>query len=240
MKKRIRSIIFGFLAAVLLCTTVFAAPVFTNVQIAYNNIKIVIDGEEITPKDVRGNVVDPFIMDGTTYLPVRAIGEALGLEVEWNRNINTVFLTTPLEPLESQRRNDLEAFEIRGVSHNILYEENQSFKMLGNDYIGYTFANNAGGLVGTDCTISTFYNLNGQYTTIRGTLGRVDGTGTRGGIFTIYLDDELYTGYTLSGTMPTYEIIIDVTGIRIMRIEVSIPITHVSGAIYGFGNVTLE
>ena len=47
----------------------------------------------IEPKDVNGNVVEPFIIDGTTYLPVRAICNALGLKVNWNSETNTVELT---------------------------------------------------------------------------------------------------------------------------------------------------
>ncbi|MBQ9976669.1 MAG: hypothetical protein IJP16_09160 [Clostridia bacterium] len=47
----------------------------------YNDIKICIDGNYITPKDAGGNVVEPFIINGTTYLPVRAVASALGKEV---------------------------------------------------------------------------------------------------------------------------------------------------------------
>ena len=46
----------------------------------YRDIKITLDGKQLTPTDVNGNAVDPFIIDGTTYLPVRAVSEALGLK----------------------------------------------------------------------------------------------------------------------------------------------------------------
>lgn len=58
----------------------------------YNDIKICIDGNYITPKDAGGNVVEPFIINGTTYLPVRAVASALGKEVDWDGNTRTVFL----------------------------------------------------------------------------------------------------------------------------------------------------
>ena len=47
------------------------------------DFKIVIDGQERTFKDVNGNVVYPMLYEGTTYLPVRAIGEIMGKTVYW-------------------------------------------------------------------------------------------------------------------------------------------------------------
>lgn len=75
---------------------------------AYRNISIVINGEKISPKDVAGNTVEPFIIDGTTYLPVRAISEALALYVQWDGNTNTVILSTkaPVEPGDNEGQAD--------------------------------------------------------------------------------------------------------------------------------------
>jgi len=244
--KSAKNFIFGMLTMALifsLAMTVLADPVWKTVQIFYNNIKIILDGEELIPKNVNGDIVDPFIMDGTTYLPVRAISEALGLDVEWDGNNWKVYLTTPTTP---RPRDILQAFEIRGTDNSAFYEENQSFKMLGNDYSGYLWGNQSwmsSGIVRhlSEANISTFYNLEGKYKTIKGTLGRIDGTGTRAGTFSIYLDDELFTGFTLTSTMPTHEIIIDVTDVRILRIEVFIEAQSSSTLTqYGFGNVTVE
>lgn len=62
--------------------------------LSYNDIKITLDGKEIIPKDANGNYVEPFIIDGTTYLPVRGISSALGLGVGWDQNTHTVQLTS--------------------------------------------------------------------------------------------------------------------------------------------------
>lgn len=56
-------------------------------------IKIVINGTLIEPKDVNGKVVNPFLIDGTTYVPVRAITEALGKEIAWDGETRTIFIT---------------------------------------------------------------------------------------------------------------------------------------------------
>lgn len=68
---------------------------------AYRDIKITIDGTELVPKDVSGNVVEPFIIDGTTYLPVRAISEALKLSVAWDDSTSTVILSSAEKPSEA-------------------------------------------------------------------------------------------------------------------------------------------
>ncbi|MBE6688889.1 MAG: copper amine oxidase N-terminal domain-containing protein [Ruminococcaceae bacterium] len=62
----------------------------------YDNIKITLDGEEIKPADVNGNYIEPFIIEGTTYLPVRGIASSLGLSVGWDGETNTVKLNEPL------------------------------------------------------------------------------------------------------------------------------------------------
>ncbi len=85
----------GFLAAALLMSMGAPSMAATARQLnaSYNNIKITLDGKTITPKDANGAVVEPFIVDGTTYLPVRAVADSLGLGVEWDAKTQTVKLT---------------------------------------------------------------------------------------------------------------------------------------------------
>lgn len=63
-----------------------------TIDVDYLDIKLVVNGKEVTPKDVNGNVVEPFAYNGTTYLPVRAVGEALGKTVRWDGETKTVHL----------------------------------------------------------------------------------------------------------------------------------------------------
>jgi hypothetical protein len=224
--------------------TVFASTGWQSVQIWYNNIKINLDGEEITPRDARGNVVDPFIMDGTTYLPVRAIGEALGLDVEWNGNTHTVFITTPEVPPPPRPRvtylhEVAPAFEtFNPISGNPRMRENQSFKMLGDEYVhGWRFTCSWAS-AGIGSPSYQLYNLRGQYTTIKGVLGHVDGTNRDStGTLSIYLDNELYRQYPLTATMLPMEIILNVIGVNIMKIEFTL--NDMNEGQFGFGNVTI-
>lgn len=86
-----------FLAAVMVLAfsaTAFASSGSKNVDIAYRGININIDEAELIPRDVNGASTEPFIIDGTTYLPVRAVANGLGLSVDWDSNTNTVILTS--------------------------------------------------------------------------------------------------------------------------------------------------
>ncbi len=62
-------------------------------------INIFINGGKFIAKDANGNVVNPILKDGTTYLPVRAIGEAFDKEVAWDGATKTVTLTTKEAPV---------------------------------------------------------------------------------------------------------------------------------------------
>lgn len=100
MKGQKKGILFGFvLALVLMCgvnmvtgSGASASNAKKTVSISYKDIKICIDGQMVTPKDANGKVVEPFILDGTTYLPVRAVGSAFGKEVDYDGATHTVYI----------------------------------------------------------------------------------------------------------------------------------------------------
>ncbi len=92
MKKRIITLVLALVLLFSLAVTVSAVASSVQATLYYRDIKIKLNGALITPKDATGNVVDPFIINGTTYLPVRAVSEALGLEVTWNETTSTVGL----------------------------------------------------------------------------------------------------------------------------------------------------
>lgn len=94
MKKRLQ----GFLAGVLVASTaLFAVPSIAKeaaeqITAVYRNIKLVVDGVLVEPKDANGEAVEPFIYNGTTYLPVRAVATAFNKPVAWDSNNATVYL----------------------------------------------------------------------------------------------------------------------------------------------------
>jgi len=97
MKKlNLKSFIAGIIITVLfmsMINTVFAEQINKIITAVYRDIKITVDGEKFEPKDANGNHVEPFISNGTTYLPVRSVAEAVGYNVEWDEITNTVILS---------------------------------------------------------------------------------------------------------------------------------------------------
>lgn len=91
--KRIIGLV--LIISVFIGTTVFATVGSRTATLMYDNIKILINGKQATPKDANGNTVEPFTIDGTTYLPVRAIASALGMNVGWDDATKTVKLDNP-------------------------------------------------------------------------------------------------------------------------------------------------
>lgn len=53
---------------------------------------VYIDNVPYLPKDTKGNVVEPFIYKGTTYLPARAISEIFGASIKWDKKTNSVYI----------------------------------------------------------------------------------------------------------------------------------------------------
>ena len=96
--KKYKGFFAGMLTMLLLVSltgTAFATLGKITKELEYRDIKVSLDGEVLDLKDAAGNHVEPFMFDGTNYLPVRALAEALGLNVAWDGSTNTVVLTSP-------------------------------------------------------------------------------------------------------------------------------------------------
>lgn len=98
MKKKF--IVLGLLASAMFSCAVFASTGTQNISATYDNIKIVVDGRTVNAS------AEPFIYNGVTYLPVRAVGEALGKEVSWDSSTNTIYLGNVPKTENSQQDNN--------------------------------------------------------------------------------------------------------------------------------------
>lgn len=89
--KRRRAPLFSVPALVLLAGLLVLPASAAGRTITVNpGIGIYVNGQKLNPTDANGSAVEVFSSNGTTYLPVRAIGEALGLEVTWDAASNSV------------------------------------------------------------------------------------------------------------------------------------------------------
>lgn len=95
--RHYRRYLAGGLAALALCAmgTASASVGKVTQELEYRNIKVTLDGKELDLRNAKGDPVEPFMFGGTNYLPVRALSEALGLEVSWDSATATVVLSTP-------------------------------------------------------------------------------------------------------------------------------------------------
>jgi hypothetical protein len=229
---------FGSVITLILCLTVpaVAASVEKQLTVYYNDIKIYVDGALITPKDPNGNIVDPFVSDGTTYLPVRAVGEALGKTVEWDGTTQSVYIGG--KPGAAQYMTDVvPAYQ---TSSDYYYTEYSALKNGGADKFSM------GGVVYTNgITLNArdawaVYNLNGQYTSLSGVFCHVDGdiTGTTdGATWLIYCDGMLAAEWKLTNDMAPQNVSVDLRGVNQLKIQ-----TQTSWSIgkFGLGNPIIK
>ena len=86
MKKRIPAVILMFS---LFLTGAFAANTYQkSINVEYG-INLFIEGNSPTLTDVNGKTVQPFVYDGTTYVPIRAVSESLGASIQYDSSTNT-------------------------------------------------------------------------------------------------------------------------------------------------------
>ena len=93
-------------------------------------IEMTIGSSDMTKNDETYSFdVSPIIEDGRTLVPIRAISDMLGLDVEWNEKNNTVTITTPKDDEDDSWKDntgtiDLDNVEVTGdgisISDNVI------------------------------------------------------------------------------------------------------------------------
>lgn len=97
MKMHKRLVLAAVLAAVLIIGSVGIAVAAVSRDITVRldgGCRVLVDGEQRTFFNAAdGREVFPLVYDGVTYLPLRAIGELMGKNVDWNEATRTVTLS---------------------------------------------------------------------------------------------------------------------------------------------------
>ncbi len=181
IKNRKTRVVAVVLAVCLLLSVSVAAAstIKKNIVANYMDIKLVVNGITVTPKDANGTVVEPFIADGTTYLPVRALAEALGEEVEWD-GVNKIVYVGENPNKVLYLPTACPAYEGNGDVYTS--QNGKTFKMAGQEYTnGYK-------LYWNDYEL---FNLNAEYDYITMTVGHIDGSSMWDRKVQFYVDGEL-------------------------------------------------
>ncbi len=88
-----KKIALGLVCTALLGMAAGAAGQNEDIQALLNReISIQYNGAETALRNANGDTVYPITYEGTTYLPVRAIAEMLGADVDWDAEANSVYI----------------------------------------------------------------------------------------------------------------------------------------------------
>ena len=224
-KERVKGLVAGALIGAVVTGAAGVFAYTDYIEAVYNDIKIVVDGQQITPNDGNGKVVEPFISYGTTYLPVRAIANAFGKEADWDGETNTVILgaksfdwldqmgyheydnshssDSSMKPLGSNSK----------ASDGTTYNRGLYFSMDHSPYWRYD-----DGTIDNYQTVS--YKLDGKYKTFSGTLCEFNNYSCPV-IVRIYGDGkELYTSPLIASGTKSVPFEIDISGNSLLTIKV--------------------
>jgi hypothetical protein len=166
-------------------------------------VSITINGEAWAPPEDSL----PFIRDGRTFVPVRGIAEMLDIPVRWCYETRTAHigeLPPTIGLLDAAPAFDYHSFTIRPT---ILLSDSQV----------HCIALNSSQLRGGWAW--SYHNLDGQFATLTGVVGRAYGwSGFRGGTINFIGDGRELASFGVAETM---RVSIDVSGVYTLRIEFS-------------------
>ena len=88
--ERLKGAVVGVILILILTATApaLARVAQETITVNFNNIRFAVNGQVVQTEQ------EAFIFQGRTYLPVRDVAEALGLEVTWENATNIVHLTS--------------------------------------------------------------------------------------------------------------------------------------------------
>lgn len=91
--RRIAMIIAVLMLTMAFSTTGFAAWMGKTIEAQYRNVTIFVNNQYKQATDVNGKVIEPFIYEGTTYVPLRGISQMLGYQVSFNPQTYRIDIT---------------------------------------------------------------------------------------------------------------------------------------------------
>jgi hypothetical protein len=217
--------IIGFMCCAILTASVAYAQDSTQIEVYLNDLKYMIDGVQKKPIVNQG-----FIHSGTTYVPLRFISEALGKEVTWDGETDTIWVGKKLgrpvllsgmdyARVDGAAQNEYLTFDKWNAKDNIKHVYGSEFKITGTSY-----SHGLGIYLGkfSDGWGSVDYNLKGNYKQIYGFIGVDDyyRNSLAAGVVHIYGDGkEIYTSPALKGGDEPLRIDVNLTGLLKLRIK---------------------
>jgi hypothetical protein len=223
--KGFKGFIIGFMCCAILTASVAYAQDSTQIEVYFNDLKYMIDGVQKKPIVNQG-----FIHSGTTYVPLRFISEALGKEVSWDGETDTIWVGKKLG--RSVLLSGMDYARVDGAAQNeyLTFDKwnakDDSKHAYGSELIiaGTSYSHGLGIYLGefSDGWGSVDYNLKGNYKQIYGYIGVDDyfRNSLADGVVRIYGDGkEIYTSPALKGGDEPLRIDVNLTGMLKLRIK---------------------
>ncbi|MWC29163.1 lamin tail domain-containing protein [Paenibacillus sp. MMS18-CY102] len=224
----IKGFILGVISTLLLTSaTVAYAANSAKIEVYFENLRYMFDGVEKKPTGTKG-----FIYEGTTYVPLRFVSEALGKEITWDNEAKEIWVGQ--KPPQAVKLTALPAIgqdEAAGAlainnwstgGHNTAAEK--IFTINGKTYsdgiglylhdLPYPPYIRTGG--------NAVYNLSGKYTRLTGLIGagKSSVSGAAEGTLTIIGDGkELLSITGISASVSPKKVDVDLTGVQELKIN---------------------
>lgn len=176
MRKIKKEYYVGILSTLLLIGGIAYAEANTQtIEVIYDNIKVFKDNVLCETRDANGTIVEPFIYNGTTYMPVRGTAKLAGMEVTWDGETKSVYLWDEQTPNETYFIDVCPPYELESDNRCKAYvlTDTEFFSMAGEKY--------STGLTLQDTSVVkaetyALFNLNGKYRSIEMVIAPVDGS----------------------------------------------------------------
>ena len=137
-----------------------------------DDIKIFVDGEEIELKDATGAEIKVIAVNGSTYVPLRAVSTSLGAIIRWNGREKAVCLYINSIPEDGITLTENKPYELEGGSNLMVltcYEDKGETISINN----VKYSNS---IYCYPCGNGASFNLDAKYSHISMTVGKIDNT----------------------------------------------------------------
>lgn len=208
MKKQWKGFLAGLLVAMLassVVTPALGALAAKTIQV-YTGVDVYVNDVKVDPKDANGNPVEVFVYNGTTYLPIRAIGNALGMPVQWEGKTNSAYV--------GKHQGDKPAVWLKDLDYFTGSKIKASTKT---DNLGQVHDQS---VFYDDRYSGNAYLLNGQYTAISGTLFQIyeKRSNSEEATLQIYGDGKLLYQAKMSCGVQPIDFFVDITGVLELKV----------------------
>lgn len=171
MKNGIKGYILGFVTSLFLMgSTVFAEQAFKNIEVLFNSISIVVNGQKVDKENL--------LYNGTTYVPLRSVAEILGAVVNYDDKTRTAFIDQKeiKTQVDTKLQSDIQSSKKTEVYMTPFYKEKKYSLFNGSIRWGY-IDNNGKIIIEPQFTMAFTFSEGLAYVMTESGTGFIDETG---------------------------------------------------------------